>query len=72
MIHNDRVHKQLSQLMKFMGDYIHNDMIEVNENQTDQNSFPYIQSILDFIEMITDIALDCDPEITKFFLEDSI
>ena len=58
--------------MKFMGDYIHNDMIEVNEKPMDANSISYIRSILDFIEMISDISLNQDPEITKFFLEDSI
>ena len=58
--------------MKFIGDYIHNDMIEVNEIPLDSNSIAYIRSILDFIEMISDISLNVDPEITKFFLEDSI
>ena len=58
--------------MKFMGDYIQNDMIDINERANDLNSIAYIRSILDFIEMITDLSLNVDPEISKFFLEDSI
>ena len=67
LIHNDKVHRSLLQMAKYIHGYIKNDIIEVND--TEERSM-YVRTILDFIEMITELVLDRDPEISKFFIEE--
>ena len=47
--------------------YIKNDIIEINDSE--ERSM-YVRTILDFVEMITELVLDRDPEISKFFIEE--
>jgi len=54
-------------MAKCIHGYIKNDIIEVND--TEERSM-YVRTILDFIEMITELVLDRDPEISKFFIEE--
>ena len=40
-------------------------------NDSEERSM-YIRTILDFIEMITELVVDRDPEIARFFIEEQI
>lgn len=67
LIHNDKVHRSLLQMAKCIHGYIKNDIIEINDPE--ERSM-YVRTILDFVRMITDLVLDRDPEICKFFIEE--
>ena len=69
LIHNDKVHRSLLQMAKCIHGYIKNDFIEVND--ADETNMQ-VRTCLDFIEMITYLVLDRDPEISKFFIEEQI
>lgn len=54
-------------MSKCIHGYIKNDIIEINDQ--DERSM-YVRTILDFVMMITDLVLDRDPEISRFFIEE--
>lgn len=68
IIHNDKMHKSLIQMTKFINQYLANDIIEVNDPHECNLR---IRVILDFLQMITDLSLERSPEIAKFFIEEA-
>lgn len=67
LIHNDKVHRSLLQMSKFIHAQIKNDVIEINDpDERNMN----IRTILDFVIMLTDLALDRDAEISRLFIEE--
>jgi hypothetical protein len=71
IMHNDRVHRQLLQLVKFLSDSISNDIIEVNSSSFDVESKRRVSVLLDFVNMVISTALNSDRELTKFFIEET-
>ena len=67
IIYNDKVHKSLLQMSKCIHANIKNDIIEIND--MDETSM-YVRTILDFMNMITDLVLNRNTQISKFFIEE--
>lgn len=68
LIHNDKVHKSLLKMSKCIHMNIKENIIEINDPE--QKSI-YVRTILDFIRMITDLCVEKDPEISKFFIDEA-
>lgn len=67
IIHNDKVHRSLLQMCKCIHGYIKNDIIDIND--PDEKSM-YVRTIIDFMDMITQLVLNRDSDISKFFIEE--
>lgn len=70
LMHNSRVHRHLLQLMKFITDNVSNDLIEVTFREFDLKSRRKVKIILRYVEMVVCTALNKDPELIKFFVEE--
>ena len=68
IIHNNKMHKSLLQMTKYIHGYIKNDIRNVND--PDQMC-QYIRTILEFIHMVTELGINVDPEMAKFFIEEA-
>ena len=70
-MHNDRIHKQLLKLMKFILDQIQSGSFDVNHTKNDTKTMIKVQTILNFVDMVTSTSINRDREITKFFIEEN-
>lgn len=64
----DKVHKSLFQICKCIHSYIREDFIDINDPEADNNK---VKIILSFLETITNLSINKDQEISKFFIEES-
>lgn len=68
LIHNGNVHRTLLRICNCIYVSLKNDVYDVNDaNEVNLQ----IGTILDFMETITQLSLNKDPEISKFFIEES-
>ena len=68
MIHNDKVHRSLLQVTKCMNGFIKNDIIEINDPE---ESSLYVRTILEYLHMVTQLGINKDSEIARFFIEEA-
>ena len=57
--------------MKYILDQIQTGSIDVNHNKNDTKSLIKVQTILNFVDMVTSTSINRDREITKFFIEEN-
>ena len=68
IIHNDKMHKSLLKVNQLILSHIKENIIEINDpDQKDQK----IRTILDFLKMLTDLSLDTNSDISKFFINEA-
>ena len=68
LMHNNRVHAQLVKALQQMGNLIRSNDGKVRDEKGNIEEL-YVKTILEFVEMITDHALDKDREIVKFYAQ---
>lgn len=56
------------QMTKFIHGYVSNDILEINDKD---ESNMYVRTILEYLKTITDMSLNRDPEISKFFIDEA-
>jgi hypothetical protein len=55
-------------MTKFIHGYIKNDIKNVNDPE---QICSYVRTILEFLNLVTELGLNVDPEMAKFFIEEA-
>jgi hypothetical protein len=55
-------------MTKFIHGYVSNDILEINDKD---ESNMYVRTILEYLKTITEMSLNRDPEISKFFIDEA-
>lgn len=67
LIHNSQVHKSLLRIFSCVLVSLRNDVIDINDS-AEMNL--QVGTILELLEAVTQLSLNRDPEISKFFIEE--
>ena len=68
IIHNDKVHRALIQLARCIHSFIDQNIFLVND--TKESPAEYSNTVLRYMQMITELSVNRNPDISKFFIEE--
>lgn len=68
LIHNGNMHRSLLRICNCVFISLKNDVWDINDKK---GTSTHVDSILEFMETMTQLSLNKDPEISKFFIEES-